>query len=59
MVCNIREYRTVHLPAGLIEEVLKVITEHKDLGYRNKAEFVIEATRRRLEEIKKQKNTSK
>lgn len=56
MMSMTKEYRTVHLPAGLMEEVVKVITEYKDLGYRNRAEFVLDATRRRLEEIKKQKN---
>jgi len=47
------------MPGGLIEEVLKIIEEYKDLGYRNKSEFVIDATRRRLEEIKKEKKEEK
>jgi len=47
------KYRTVKLPENLIESVKKLIREHKDLGYRSHSEFVISATRKRLEEIKK------
>jgi len=46
-------YRTVRLPNELVEEIQIVIKEHKELGYRSHSEFIIEATRRRLEEIKK------
>ena len=46
-------YRSVKLPDDLIEEIRKIITENKELGYRSHSEFIIDATRRRLEEIKK------
>ena len=46
-------YRTVKLPNNLIESIKKIIQEHEDLGYRSHSEFIIDATRRRLEEIKK------
>ena len=52
-VAMIRDYTTVQIPNALLREVEKVITEYKNLGYRNRSEFIIEATRRRIEEIKK------
>ena len=52
-VIMIRDYTTVQIPNALLREVEKVITEYKNLGYRNRSEFIIEATRRRIEEIKK------
>ena len=52
-VTMIRDYTTVQIPNALLREVEKVITEYKNLGYRNRSEFIIEATRRRIEEIKK------
>ncbi|MHA1436785.1 MAG: hypothetical protein ACTSPD_04360 [Promethearchaeota archaeon] len=47
------KYRSVKIPEELIEEILKIIREHKELGYRTHSEFVIESTRKRLEEIKR------
>ncbi len=48
------KYRTVKLPDNLIESVKKMIEEHKDLGYRSHSEFIIDATRRRMEVLKEQ-----
>jgi len=47
------KYRSVKIPEDVIENILKIIKEHKELGYRTHSEFVNEAVRRRLEEIKK------
>ena len=47
------KYKSVKIPEELIECVLKIIHKHKELGYRTHSEFVIEATRKRLEDIKK------
>ncbi|KKN07592.1 hypothetical protein LCGC14_1065380 [marine sediment metagenome] len=46
-------YRNVKLPDELIEEIKRIINNHKELGYRSHSEFIMEATRRRLEDIKK------
>jgi metal-responsive CopG/Arc/MetJ family transcriptional regulator len=47
------EYQTVKIPQGLFDEVKREIDLTKELGYRNPSEFIIEAVRRRLEELKK------
>ncbi|MHA1689126.1 MAG: ribbon-helix-helix domain-containing protein [Promethearchaeota archaeon] len=44
-------YRTVRIPENLIEAVLKIIKEKKELGYRSHSEFIIDAIRRRVEEL--------
>ena len=53
-------YRTVRVPEELVETVLRVIKEQKELGYRSHSEFIIDAVRRRVEELlktnKEQKN---
>ncbi|MFX1399406.1 MAG: ribbon-helix-helix domain-containing protein [Promethearchaeota archaeon] len=46
------QYRTVKLPEDLLNGVRDFIEENNDLGYRSASEFVIDATRRRLEELK-------
>lgn len=46
-------YRTVKVPEDLIQNIKETISKEKDLGYRSVSEFVIDAARRRLEEIKK------
>ena len=46
------KYRPVHIPNDLIEDILKMIREHTEFGYRTHSEFVIDASRRRLEELK-------
>jgi len=45
-------YRNVKVPNDLIEGILKLIKEHKELGYRSHTEFVIEATRKHLLKLK-------
>jgi hypothetical protein len=47
------QYKSVHVPVDLIEDVMNTINENKKLGYRTYSEFCIEAIRRRLDEIKK------
>ncbi len=44
-------YRTVRIPEDLVETVLKIIDERKELGYRSHSEFIIDAIRRRVEEL--------
>ena len=44
-------YRTVRLPEDLVETVLDLIKEQKELGYRSHSEFIIDAVRRRVEEL--------
>ena len=53
-------YRTVRVPEELVETVLKIIKENKELGYRSHSEFIIDAIRRRVEEfLKNNKNEEK
>ncbi len=47
------DYRTVKVPNEMVEEIQTIIKEHKELGYRTHAEFIIEAIRRQLIELKK------
>ena len=49
------KYRSVHIPDGLGEEIIKEIKNDISLGYRNHSEFIIDATRRRLDEIQEEK----
>lgn len=44
-------YRTVKIPDELIKTVIDVIEEKKELGYRSHSEFIIDAVRRRIEEL--------
>lgn len=46
-------YRSVKVPNELVEAIVDYIEKNKDLGYRSIAEFVIDATRRRLEDLHK------
>lgn len=46
-----KQYINVKVPKDLIDEIEKVVREKK-LGYRSRAEFVIEACRERLLKIK-------
>ena len=43
------KYRTVRVPDQLVESVLTLIEDTKELGYRSHSEFIIEAIRRRVE----------
>jgi len=49
----VKGYRGVNLPEEMVEEIERLIKRRKDLGYQSIAEFVKEAVRKRLEEIKK------
>ena len=44
-------WKTVALPEELITKVDKIVAEEKH-GYRSRNDFVIDAVRRRLEELK-------
>jgi len=46
-------YRTVRIPGELVETVLNLIKKKKELGYRSHSEFIIDAVRRRVEELLK------
>ncbi len=46
-------YRTVRVPEELVETILNLIKEQKELGYRSHSEFIIDAVRRRVEELLK------
>jgi len=43
----------VKISDDLIEDILKAIDQHKELGYRTHSEFIVDVNRRRLDEIKK------
>jgi len=45
------QYRTVRIPANLVESILKIIEEHNELGYRSHSEFIIDCVRRRVEDF--------
>jgi DNA-directed RNA polymerase sigma subunit (sigma70/sigma32) len=45
------KYRTVRVPADLVESILKIIKEHNELGYRSHSEFIIDCVRRRVEDF--------
>lgn len=47
-------YRTIRIPIELVEEVEKFIKAHPELGYKSNAEFVKEALRRRILELRKE-----
>ena len=47
------KYRNVKIPADLMNEVEKII-ERLGLGYRTVSEFVIEAVRKRVEELNRE-----
>lgn len=46
-------FRGVSLKKELIDAIEKFLNESPDAGYKNVAEFVSDATRRRIEEVKK------
>jgi len=46
-----RRYTTVSIPTEFMERIDKIIADAK-YGYKSRAEFVNEAIRRRLEELK-------
>ncbi len=44
-------YRTIRVPDDLVETIVSFIEKHKELGYRSHSEFIIDASRRRIEEL--------
>lgn len=52
MSTNTKRYVNVKVPEELADEIDKVLADRK-LGYRSRAEFIVEATRQRLMEMKK------
>ena len=53
----ITDYHSVSMPKDLIEEVSKEVDENKT--YRSYTEFIIDATRRRLEEVRRERREQK
>lgn len=47
------DYRNVKIPDDMVKEIKSLIKEHGELAYRTHSEFIIDAIRRRLEDIKK------
>lgn len=45
------KYRTIRIPESLIESVEVIMDKRQDLGYRSRSEFVIDAIRRRVENL--------
>ena len=45
-------YRNIKFPDDMIEDIIKLINENKELGYRSHSEFIIEAVRKRVIEMK-------
>lgn len=52
----VNDYSTVKIPSGFVDEIKKFIKEHDEFGYRTHSEFIIDAARRRLELLKKEKD---
>lgn len=46
------KYKTIQLPTDLVELIDEIVAKHK-FAYRSRAEFVVEAIRRKIEEIPK------
>ena len=51
-LCMSYNYRSVSIPEELVEKARKLIIEQR-LGYRSVSEFIIDALRRRIEELEK------
>lgn len=47
-----RGFRSVSLMSELIKAIEKFLEAHPESGYKTKAEFVCDAVRRRMEEVK-------
>jgi metal-responsive CopG/Arc/MetJ family transcriptional regulator len=46
-------YTTVKIPDPLLTEIERVIKNNPQLGYRNRSEFIMEAIRQRIIDLKK------
>jgi len=53
------DYSSVKVPEDLVNEIKRFIKENKEIGYRSHTEFVIDATRRHLLDLKKFKEATK
>jgi metal-responsive CopG/Arc/MetJ family transcriptional regulator len=49
-----RGYTTVSIPDELIGVIEETIRKRSDLGYRNRSEFIIEAIREKLMDLKRE-----
>lgn len=47
-------FRGISIKKELIDDVENTVNKHPELGYKNIADFVQEATRIRIQEVKKQ-----
>ncbi|MHB1507519.1 MAG: ribbon-helix-helix domain-containing protein [Cuniculiplasma sp.] len=47
-------YTTVKIPDPLLKSVEDFIQENPELGYRNRSEFIVEAIREKLMDLKKE-----
>ncbi|MBD3215762.1 MAG: CopG family transcriptional regulator [Candidatus Lokiarchaeota archaeon] len=45
------EYRTVRIPEELVKTVKKIMKKRDNLAYRSHSEFIIDAVRRRVEDL--------
>jgi len=51
------KYRTIQIPDVMVEQILKEMEINEDVYYRSHTEFVIDAVRRRLEELKEKRKS--
>ncbi len=49
------EYTSIKIRKEFADELAKLINENPELGYRSISDFMLDATRRRIEEIKREK----
>ena len=52
------ESRTVRIPEDLFGSVQKILLKGKGLGYQSPSEFIVDAIRHRIEEIRTQNKPS-
>ena len=48
-----QNYRTIRIPEGLVDGIIEIINDLNKLGYRSHTEFIIDAIRRRMEQLRK------
>ena len=46
------EYRNIKFPDDMVEDIIKIIDENKELGYRSHSEFMIGAVREKIIKVK-------
>jgi len=46
-------WRGVSLKKELVDSIERILSDYPDLGYKSVGDFVADATRRRMEEVKK------